>query len=232
MDDDTCEPNEMDDPTRSLDKEFDAVDDDIGNIGNSDDATERSTMELDDDHDGSRVTISGGIVSDEQYQEDDEVPDYPRYDASWINTVTDIFSIASGTTSVAETRNGYFEEHIVERAEGEREKKKKKSPGFAKISRAVIQASLAQTPDNTARELCLFAEMLIARHTNKSWEDDKRKYDPCDHFGLFMTREYFTNTYTLAATVTLELLRVALGSCSRSSMLSKTIFNLEMFPHL
>ncbi|ETP48311.1 hypothetical protein F442_05920, partial [Phytophthora nicotianae P10297] len=50
--------------------------------------------------------------------------------------------------------------------EGQYEKqneREKKTPGLTKSSRAVIKASLLQSPPITARELCVFVGLLIAR---------------------------------------------------------------------
>lgn len=90
---------------------------------------------------------------------------------------------------------------MEERVEGQYVKqlrRKQKRPNFQRKTREKIQSELEQTPTITAREVCVFLGLLIARviAPNKEklehhWKTADEGAIPRGCFGQFMTRDHF-----------------------------------------
>ncbi|ETN15516.1 hypothetical protein PPTG_06780 [Phytophthora nicotianae INRA-310] len=103
--------------------------------------------------------------------------------------------------SITEASNDYFLEKIDERVEGQYQKqlvRERKQPRYRKNTREDIKTSLLGTPDISARELCVFIGLLIARTIapNKEklehhWRTTDDGAIPRGRFGLYMTRDRF-----------------------------------------
>eukprot|EP00644_Phytophthora_capsici_P000732 jgi/Phyca11/109340/e_gw1.16.663.1 len=100
---------------------------------------------------------------------------------------------------IAEASTEYFMEKIDERVEGQYEKqlvRERKQPRYRKSTRKEIKASLLTTPDVSARELCIFIGLLIARTISPNKEELEHHWKTTDEgaiprgrFGLYMTRD-------------------------------------------
>ncbi|KAF1794646.1 hypothetical protein GQ600_6462 [Phytophthora cactorum] len=68
--------------------------------------------------------------------------------------------------SIAVKSNDYFAANIDERVEGQYAKqiaRQQKNPGYTDKSKESLRAELLKSPDITARELCVFVGLLVAR---------------------------------------------------------------------
>ncbi|KAG1709489.1 hypothetical protein DVH05_028647 [Phytophthora capsici] len=102
---------------------------------------------------------------------------------------------------IAAASNEYFMEQLDERVEGQykkQEARERKQPDYNKSSREEIKASLLNTPDVTARELCVFIGLLVARtiSPNKEklqhhWKSTDEGAIPRGRFGIYMPRDRF-----------------------------------------
>ncbi|KAG3119412.1 hypothetical protein PI125_g2043 [Phytophthora idaei] len=103
--------------------------------------------------------------------------------------------------TIATECNDYFTEKIDESVEGQHSMqvaREKKHPEFKKISRDQIRSGLIQAQAITARELCIFIDLLAAQSIvpNKEklanhWRTTDEVAIPRGGFGQFMTRYRF-----------------------------------------
>jgi hypothetical protein len=102
---------------------------------------------------------------------------------------------------IAEASNEYFQENLDKRAQGQYDKqvaRERKRPGYKKKTLEAIRNELRALPDITARELCIFIGLLIARAIapNKEklenhWKTTDEGGIPRGCFGKFLTRDRF-----------------------------------------
>ncbi|GMF23560.1 unnamed protein product [Phytophthora fragariaefolia] len=102
---------------------------------------------------------------------------------------------------IADKSNDYFTEKIDERVEGQYNKqvaREKKHPNFKRKAREQIKTELEKTVDITARELCVFVGLLVARTIAPNKEKLEHHWKTVDEwgiprgcFGQFMTRDRF-----------------------------------------
>ncbi|GMF35348.1 unnamed protein product [Phytophthora fragariaefolia] len=102
---------------------------------------------------------------------------------------------------IADKSNDYFTEKIDERVEKQYNKqvaREKKHPNFKRKAREQIKTELEKTVDITARELCVFVGLLVARTIAPNKEKLEHHWNTVDEggiprgcFGQFMTRDRF-----------------------------------------
>ncbi|KAF1785388.1 hypothetical protein GQ600_24155 [Phytophthora cactorum] len=176
----------------------------------------KSNAENDDGASGDNDSDSEGELDDRtddsQEEEGEEEAKDPLLYSSLIDALGGMSSIASGTISadylksMATLREEYpvlFQGEYGPTASAldaassdntNNKTREKKTPGYTSSSREATTSALGQTPNITARELCVFIARAISpgqRKLENHWKPTDEEAIPRGRLGLFMTRDRF-----------------------------------------